>query len=98
MIDHALLQSVAEQMMTSAAVNVEGKTCPVKRTGTNHFRTVKFTMHGAEYQAIEQNPEKPSRWAQLARSGKKVVQFRDFTSGNYIAVSVEGKITEYTRK
>ena len=32
---------------------------------------------GLEYTAIEQNPDKPSRWSQLARSGHEVVQFKD---------------------
>ena len=30
-------------------------------------------MGGRQYAAIEQNPEKPSRWGGLARSGHQVV-------------------------
>jgi len=52
-------------------------------------------MDGVEYQGIEQNPEKPSRWGKLARDGHRVVQFRDLGSGKYVAAVVDGKVTEY---
>jgi hypothetical protein len=39
---------------------------------------------------LEQNPETASRWAQLARQGKKVMQF--LHRGRYIAVVVDGKV------
>ena len=54
-------------------------------------------MGGTEYQAIEQNAEKPSRWGKLAREGHRVAQFRDIASGKYVAVVVDGKVTEYGR-
>jgi hypothetical protein len=54
-------------------------------------------MGGKEYQAIEQNPEKPSRWGKLAREGRRVVQVRDLTSQMYVAAVVDGKVTEYSR-
>jgi hypothetical protein len=59
------------------------------------LRTVRFVMNGKEYQAIEQNAEKPSRWGKLAREGHRVVQFRDVASGKYVAVVVDEKVTEY---
>ena len=96
-LDHANLQSVAEQMITGGEVVLEGRAVRVTRTGSRRFRTVRFTMGGREYQAIEQNPEKPSRWGQLAREGHRVVQFRDVASGKYVAVVVNGKVTEYGR-
>jgi hypothetical protein len=52
-------------------------------------------MDGREYQAIEQNAEKPSRWGQLAREGHRVVQFKDTESNRFVAVAVDGKITVY---
>jgi hypothetical protein len=55
-------------------------------------------MGGNEYQAIEQNAEKPSRWGQLAREGHRVVQLRDLTSAKYVAAVVDGKVTEYSRR
>ncbi len=97
MLDHAVLTSVAEQMMGGAEVVVEGRAEKVMRTGTRRLRTVRFEMGGKGYQAIEQNAEKPSRWGQLARDGHKVVQFREIGSGKYVAVVVDGKVTEYGR-
>ncbi|MGC2449237.1 MAG: hypothetical protein WA477_16430 [Candidatus Sulfotelmatobacter sp.] len=98
MLDHEILKSVAEQMMTAGEVSVGDKSWRVARTGARQFRTVKFVMGGEEYQAIEQNAEKPSRWGQLARQGHRVVQFRDLSSGKYVAVVVDEKVTEYSRK
>ena len=98
MLDHEILKSVAEQMMTAGEVSVDGKGSRVMRIGARRFRTVKFVMGGTEYQAIEQNAEKPSRWGQLARQGHRVVQFRDLASGKYVAVVVDDKVTEYSKR
>jgi len=97
MLDHEILKSVAEQMMNGAEVTVDGKASHVTRMGTRRLRTVRFVMAGAEYQGIEQNPEKPSRWGKLAREGHRVVQFRDWGTGKYVAAVVDGKVTEYGR-
>ncbi len=94
-MDHTILVSVAEQMMSGPEVEVSGRVSRVTRTGTNRFRTVRFVADGTEYQAIEQNPEKPSRWGKLARDGHRVVQFRDLTTQKYVAAAVDGKVTEY---
>ena len=77
MLDHTTLSSVAEEMMAGLAVVVEGKSSRVTRTGSGRLRTVRFLMDGKKYQAIEQNPKKPSRWGKLAREGLRVVQVRD---------------------
>ena len=95
MVDSALLASIAQQMMTSAAVEVGGKSVPVRRTSAQRLRTLAFVMDGREYQAIEQNPEKPSRWGQLARDGHQVVQFKDVENNKFIAVAVDGKVRVY---
>lgn len=97
MLDIPLMQAVATQMMTGTEVSLAGKPLPVKRTSYQRLRMVKFEMNGREYQAIEQNPDKPSRWGQLARAGHQVVQFRDLQSGEYIAVAVDGAVKEYSR-
>lgn len=97
MLDHSTLKSVAEQLMSGSEVVAEGQTSRVTRTGSQRFRTVRFSMEGKEYQAIEQNPEKPSRWGQLAREGHQVVQFRDLQSQKYVAVTVDGEVREYGR-
>jgi len=83
--------------MAPGAVSIEGKSIPVKRTSYQRLRTLTFAMNGRQYQAIEQNAEKPSRWGQLAREGHRVVQFRDVQTGKYVAVAVDGAVREYTR-
>ncbi len=95
MLDHALFQSVAEQLLTGPQIIVEGRSSRVTRTGSVRLRTARFFAEGREYQAIEQNAEKPSHWGKLARAGHKVVQFRDLASQKYVAVSVDGAIREY---
>jgi hypothetical protein len=97
MLDHSVLRSVAEQLMTGPEVLIEGRTSRVTRTGARRFRTVRFAMGDREYQAIEQNPEKPSRWGKLAREGRRVVQFRDLLTQKYVAVTVDGEVREYGR-
>jgi hypothetical protein len=97
MLDHSVLSSVAEEMMSGREVTVEGRTSRVSRTGAQRLRIVRFLTGGREYQAIEQNPEKPSRWGKLAREGRRVVQVRDLGSQKYVAAVVDGKVTEYSR-
>src|SRR3954463_4667843 len=97
MLDQSVLSAVAEQMMKGLEVCVEGRTLRVTRTGSQRLRTVKFVMGEREYQAIEQNPEKPSRWGKLARAGRRVVQVRDLGTQKYVTAVVDGKVTEYTR-
>ena len=95
MLDHALFRSAAEQLLTSPQIVVEGRTSRVTRTGSLRLRTARFLVAGREYQAIEQNADKPSHWGKLARAGHSVVQFRDLSSQKYVAVSVDGDIREY---
>jgi hypothetical protein len=97
MLDHTTLISVAEQMMTAREVTISGRKSRVSRTGKQRLRTVRFLMDGKEYQAIEQNPEKPSRWGKLAREGRRVIQVRDLASQKYVGAIVDGKVTEYSR-
>lgn len=95
-MDIALFSSVAEQLMSaSGKVIVNGETLPVQRTSRRRFRTVRFSDNGAEYEAIEQNASKPSRWGELARKGHRVVQFRDTSTDRYVAVAVDGRVTRY---
>jgi hypothetical protein len=98
MLDLGLMRLVAEQLVSGPEVEVEGKVSRVTRTGSRRLRTVRFAMGGREYQAIEQNAEKPSRWGRLAREGHRVVPFRDLQTGKYAAVAVDGEVREYGRK
>ena len=95
MLDAELLKLVASQLMMGMSVNVGGKSTPVRRTSRQHLKTAAFSVEGHEYQAIEQNPEKLSRWGQLAQSGRKVVQFKDAESNGFVAVVVDGEVTFY---
>jgi len=67
----------------------------VRRTPKRHLRQVDFIFDGNEIRGLEQNPETKSRWAQLARSSKKVMQF--LSEGRYLANVVDGKVTYYGR-
>ena len=66
---------------------------PVVRTSKRKLREVNFQFEGEEIRGLEQNPETKSRWAALAREGKKVMQF--LAGGRYVANVVDGKVTLY---
>jgi hypothetical protein len=93
--DAAVLKSVAMQLMPTGAVALEGQKVRVGKTSRQRLRTARFVMGGREYEAIEQNPEKPSRWGKLAASGHQVVQFRDTMTNKYVAVAVDGEVKWY---
>jgi hypothetical protein len=67
----------------------------VKRTSRQRFRQVDFTFEGQELRGLEQNPATRSRWTQLAREGKKVMQW--LRNGRYVAVVVDGEVLKYNR-
>ena len=82
-----------QALLEDAAVEVESRRCAVRRTSRHRLRQVDFAFDGQELRGLEQNPETRSRWAQMARAGKKVMQF--LSSGRYLAVVVDGKVTPY---
>jgi hypothetical protein len=65
----------------------------VRLTPKRSLRQVDFAFDGHEIRGLEQNPETKSRWAQMARSGKKVMQF--LSEGRYVANVVDGEVTLY---
>lgn len=85
-------QALAENAKT---VKLGADSFPVHRTPKRGLRQVDFTFEGNEIRGLEQNPHTKSRWAQLARSGKKVMQF--LSEGRYVANVVDGKVTFYGR-
>lgn len=96
--EQKVLQSVAVQLMSGDDVVLEdGQKLRVKRVGSGRLRMVEFKLNGRVFEAIEQNREKPSRWGKLAREKHQVVQFRDVATHKYVAVAVDGEITEYGR-
>lgn len=85
-IDFALFSNIAKSVTNAPAVRSSRLGLGMKR----------FQSAGRNLLAIQQNPAKGSEWARLAREGHQVVQFRDVASDRYVAVAVDGKVTEYT--
>ena len=98
MIDTPVFSAVARQMMAGDSIDVQGHSLRVRRTSASHLRTIAFRAGNCEYQAIEQNPEKPSRWGQLARAGHQVVQFKDVATNRFVAVAVDGEVKVYGKR
>ena len=89
------LISVWQQALVdnAKAVTLGDHDFPVRRTSRSRLREVDFQFEGHELRGLEQNPETDSRWAQLAREGKKVMQV--LQQRRYIAVVVDGKVQFY---
>lgn len=66
---------------------------PIVRTSKRKLRQVDFKFDDQQIRGLEQNPETKSRWAVMARDGKKVMQF--LVEGRYIAVVVDGEVKVY---
>ena len=74
-------------------VELEGKSYPVTTTRAKKLRTVLLDYTPYHIDGIEQNPETGSRWALLAREGKRVMQF---TIGRrYISNVSESELVRY---
>ncbi len=76
-------------------VELEGRRFPVRRTQRRRLRQVDFEFAGEALRGIEQNPETKSRWAEMARAGKKVMQFT--SGGRYVANVADGRVNWYRR-
>ena len=92
------LISVWRQVLVekSKTVWVGERKFPVRETSRSKLREVDFEFGGRLFRGLEQNPSTSSRWAHLARQGKKVMQFLD--GGRYIANVVDGKAKVYERE
>jgi hypothetical protein len=92
------LVEVWRQVLVENADVVElgTKRYPVRKTPKRRLRQVDFVFDGREIRGLEQNPETKSRWAQIARSGKKVMQF--ISEGRYVANVADGKVTLYGKR
>jgi hypothetical protein len=93
-MDDAIL-SVWQQVFAENAktVTLEGATYPIRRTSRSKLREVDFKFGDTALRGVEQNASTNSRWAKLAREGKKVMQF--LADGRYVAVVADGKVTVY---
>jgi hypothetical protein len=69
------LISVWRQALVEDArsVTLESGSYPVRRTSRSKLREVDFKFEEQRPRGLEQNPKTSSRWAQLAREGKKVI-------------------------
>ena len=93
-LGEALIE-VWQQVLVEGRLRVEldGKSHPVTATRAKKLRTVRFDYVAYHIDGIEQNPETASRWALLAREGKRVMQF---TFGRrYIGNVSEGELVRY---
>jgi hypothetical protein len=99
MLDQGLLAEVARQVFEGQeTIATPAGPERVQRTSKQRLRRVEFVMGEEPLIGIEQNPNTASRWAQLAREGHKVMQFRDARTGAYVANVVDGKVTFYHRR
>ena len=95
--EQALIEVWRQALVENAKVVVLGADrYPVRLTPKRRLRQVDFVFDGNKIRGLEQNPETKSRWAQMARAGKKVMQF--LSEGRYVANVVEGKVTLYGRR
>ena len=92
--DDALI-SVWRQVLVDGKdrVKLEGQEFPVTLLRAKMLKMVEFSFGDFCIAGIEQNPKTTSRWAELARAGQCIMQFR--FQGRYIANVCEGKILRY---
>ena len=89
--EQALVEVWRQALVENANVVVLGtERFPVRLTPKRGLRQVDFVFEGNEIRGLEQNPDTKSRWAQMARTGKKVMQF--LSEGRYAAVVVDGTL------
>jgi hypothetical protein len=92
--EQTLVEVWRQALAENAKVVVIGtERYPVRLTPKRRLRQVDFIFDGNGIRGLEQNPETKSRWAQMARAGKKVMQF--LSVGRYVANVVDGKVTLY---
>src|SRR5258708_8064085 len=95
--EQTLIEVWRQALVENAKVVELGKErYPVRRTPKRGLRQVDFVFDGNEVRGLEQNPETKSRWAQMARSGKKTIQF--LSEGRYVANVVNGKVNLYGKR
>jgi hypothetical protein len=95
--EQTLVEVWRQALVENANIVVLGKErYPVRKTPKRGLRQVDFVSDGNDIRGLEQNPDTKSRWAQMARSGKKVMQF--LSEGRYVANVVDGKVTPYGKR
>jgi hypothetical protein len=93
-LEDALISVWRQVLVENAkAVTLNDESYPVRRTSRSKLREVDFQCDGKALRGVEQNASTNSRWAKLAREGRKVMQF--LAEGHYVANVVDGKATVY---
>jgi hypothetical protein len=89
------LISVWEQSLGDgkSTIDLGGDSFRVSVFRAKKLRGVEFNYGTLHLAGIEQNPATGSRWAELARDGKRIMQFR--CKGRYVANVCEGKLLRY---
>jgi hypothetical protein len=96
-LEDALLTVYQQSLVENGkSVLLEEKSFPVRVTAKRKLKQIDFQYDGRDLRGLEQNPETKSRWAAMARSGKKVMQFLE--GGRYLAVVADGKVHFYPHK
>ena len=96
MLEQALVEVWRQILIENArVVQIGGREYLVHTTSKLKLREVDFEVGKHELRGLEQNPTTGSRWARLARSGKKVMQFLE--RRRYIAAVVDGKAIMYKK-
>lgn len=80
----------------ASVVAVAGNHYPVTASKMKKLRQVVFDFEGETFIGSEQNPKTKSRWAAMARSGEKVMQF--LHAHRYVAVVAAGKFIPYAKR
>ncbi len=95
--EQTLVEVWRQALVENANVVVLGtERYPVRLTPKRRLRQVDFVFNGNDIRGLEQNPDTKSSWAQMPRSGKKVMQF--LSEGRYVANVVDGKLTIYSKR
>ena len=96
-LEDALLNVCRQSLVeNNKTVTLEGESFPVRLTAKRKLKQVNFQFDGKDLRGLEQNPDTKSRWAAMARNGKKVMQFLE--GGRYVAVVADGKVHLYAPK
>lgn len=98
MVERTLAETLAEvwrQVLREEVEEVDLGTARnrVGRSRNQGLRIVAFTYGGRAIEGVEQNPNTRSRWAQLAQSGQRILQFS--FNRRYFANVCEGRLTRY---
>jgi hypothetical protein len=95
-VEQVLIEVWRQALVENAkTIELGAERFPVRRTPKRCLRQLDFVFDGNEIRGLEQNPDTKSRSAQMARAGKKVMQF--LSEGRYVANVVDGKVNLYGR-